>query len=152
MPAKRRNDPKYKAYVGRVFTLRNRKVIPAKVTRTSRQTTVPRTEFGDAVLVIDEDNSRVRVCMTNGQFSWIAKFYLHHEIESGTFETADTIVGSVDSLLKLAMALRSTQQKEQTGTKLLEVLPETLENIAASLRQIADNINPNNYNNNKKEQ
>lgn len=103
MPANRNILPKYKSYVGRTFLLRKHAEIPAsKDKHAKNRANYSRTEvFGDACLVLDETNTRVKVTAIEAPFLWISKFYLHKELVGKNFHDHDYVVDLTDKLLTL---------------------------------------------------
>ena len=75
--------------MGRVFTLRQHKNFPCYYKNKERIQIDPK-EIGEAVLVFDETNTRVKISLANGSFVWVPKFYLHKEISlfDGIFDFA----------------------------------------------------------------
>lgn len=137
MPAKIRNEPRFKPFIGRFFTLRQHKEIPCFHNNKER-VKVDLADFGEAVLVIDESNTRVKVTLTTGSFVWIPKFFLHKEIKNGLFKNVDGVSESIQELLSLAEDMK----KEGKNFGALSVYAEELERIANSLRQYADEVSP----------
>jgi len=137
MPAKIRNEPRFKPFIGRIFTLRQHKEIPCFHNNKDR-VEVDLADFGEAVLVTDENNTRVKVTLTTGSFVWIPKFFLHKEIKNGLFKDVDGISESIQELLSLAEDMK--EREKDFGA--LSVYAEELERIANSLRQYADEVNP----------
>jgi hypothetical protein len=152
MPAKKRNEPRFKSFLGRVFTLRNHKVIPASYDNSTGRMQMKPEEIGQAALVLDETNTRVKVCTTNADYVWIPKFYLHKEVKSGNsvFYEVDTISEIIQELLSMAEDIRETANEIECedgctdcGEKeKFEVYSEELQRLANSLRQYADKVNP----------
>lgn len=77
--------PEYKIYTGRLFALRKSKQILAANTKThgdrSRLSYDNLDTFGEAVLVLDESNSKVLVTTRLQTPLWIAKYHLYKELE-----------------------------------------------------------------------
>ncbi len=78
----------YKIYTGRLFSLRKCKDIHAAKTKLNgcgtrkhydRESTCT---FGDAVFILDESNAKVCVTTLLGQPLWIAKYFLHKELNN----------------------------------------------------------------------
>jgi len=135
MPAKRRDEPRYKPFIGRIFSLRKHKKIPAYFTHNGTKMLYTLDKFGEAVLVLDETNTRARVVILGGGAVWIPKFFLHKEIKNGEFQKADTISELIQETLNVAEDLRK-QGHEHTAA---------LYRIAHSLRQYVDKIIPTNF-------
>jgi len=142
MSAKSRNEPKYKPFIGRMFTLRKHKKIPGYPTTPN----IDRTEythehFGEVVLVLDETNTQVRVSDKYGKTVWISKFFLHKEINNKQFINVDTLVENIFKILtstkNIKEKLRDSNAKNSVNKEL-----EELENIANNLRMFADKLEP----------
>lgn len=146
MPAKKRNDPRYKSFVGRLFTLRNHKIIPVSREEQGDRFEMKLEQLGQAVLVLDETNTRVKVCVAEGGFAWMPKFYLHKEIKNGEFKNADSISESIQELLSLAEVIKTEADEIGDGKNIkkdkLETYSEELCRLANNLRQYADIISP----------
>lgn len=75
--------PTFKPYIGRIFSLKKTKVIPAsedKFARTRKHYKNAET-FGEVCLIVDETNTRVLVTtITEGKMLWIGKFFLAREV------------------------------------------------------------------------
>ena len=146
MPAKPLNDPRYKPFIGRMFSLRKHKVIPGYPNVPDKERTkYPREHFGEIVLVLDEANTRVRVCDQNGSAVWIPKFFLHKEIRNGEFANVDALSERVQELLSVAGDMKErTKKNGHSGMpdEILVLYAEELERIAIFLRQYADTFNP----------
>ena len=146
MPAKKRNEPRYKSFLGRIFTLRNHKNIPASRERNGKRFKMKPEQLGEAVLVLDESNARVRVCAAEGGSAWIAKFYLHKEINNGEFLNLDAVTETIEEMLSLAedIQLEASQINEEghCSKETLEGYSEQLYRLANSLRHYADLVSP----------
>lgn len=145
MPAKKRDDPRYKPFVGRMFTLRKHKVIPGYPSVPNRNRTEYTSDhFGEIVLVLDETNTRVRVCDHEGSAIWIPKFFLHKEIKNGEFTNVDALSECVQNLLTMAEDMKERNKGKVVETSLedFEVYVNELERIANFIRQYADHFNP----------
>lgn len=130
MPANSEIAAKYKSYIGRVFLLRKHKLIPASLERKAgrRREYFDRMEtFGDACLVFDETNARVKVTRLEGGFLWISKFYLHKEVTSSNFSNYDYITSLIDKLFNTAKDIQSNKEQQ-----------ELLHEVAQALKQYAD--------------
>lgn len=148
MPAKKRNDPRYKSFLGRIFSIRKHKVIPASRTEMGDRFEMTPDQLGEVVLVLDENNTRVKVCVSEGGAAWIPKFYLHKEITNGEFRDVDDLTEMIQELLSLAEDIRfeAVQTIEGTSVKRekLEPYSEELQRLANGLRQFVDRISPTN--------
>lgn len=132
MPANRVLLAKYKPHTGRTFTLRKNKLVPAytagRSSHNEKQFLLTRTEaFGDAVLVLDETNTRVCVTTVSGTALWIQKYFLHKEVPSKLRSGIDTMSECVVSILEISRNLRENglNSPEETISK-LEILAQTL--------------------------
>lgn len=145
MPAKKRDDPRFKPFIGRMFTLRKHKVIPGYPLVPNRNRTEYTSDhFGEIVLVLDETNTRVRVCDHEGGAVWIPKFFLHKEIKNGEFANVDALSECVQELLSMAedMKERTKTEDNESPLEAFEVYANELERIANFVRQYADCFNP----------
>lgn len=140
MPAKKRNDPKFKPFIGRIFTLRQHQKIPTFKDNKER-IDITLENFGNVALVLDENNTRVKITLNNGTFTWIPKFYLHKEIKNGVFEEVDVISKCLQNLLLIAEDMRT---KEFDESYVFYV--EEIEKIANLLRYYIDDKNPSSKN------
>lgn len=104
MSAKTEILSKYKSYVGRTFLLRLHKEIPASDDKKAkgRQNYDRYDTFGDACLVLDETNTRVKIPTLDERFLWISKFYLHKELVGKKFRDHDFVVDLSEKLLNLS--------------------------------------------------
>lgn len=146
MPAKKRNDPKYKSFLGRIFSIRKHKVIPASRTESGERLGMTPNQLGEAVLVLDENNTRVKVCVAEGGVAWIPKFYLHEEMTNSEFHSVDDLTETIQELLSLAESIRlETVRTTENGfikREKLEPYSKELQRLANDLRQFVDRINP----------
>jgi hypothetical protein len=96
------------------------------------------------VLVLDETNTRVRVCDHEGGAIWIPKFFLHKEIKNGEFTNVDALSECVQELLSIAedMKERNRSRDTEPPPEAFEVYAAELERIANFVRQYADYFNP----------
>jgi hypothetical protein len=101
MPAKTDIPAKYKSYVGRLFFLRKHKIIPASLDQKAKtRKDYDRIEtFGDACLVLDETNTRVKIVAAGNKILWISKFYLHKEVIDKDLEQHDSITALLETLI-----------------------------------------------------
>lgn len=100
-----------KSYVGRVFALRKRAKITGSLSqKDGNATNYLRSDFGDAVLVLDETNTKVRVFKKDGFAIWIPKYFLLKEI---TNETEIKLVEVLDTLRILATQLQGNLTTEE---------------------------------------
>lgn len=91
----------FKPYIGRIFSLKKTKVIPAsedKFARTRKHYKNVET-FGEACLIVDETNTRVQVTtISEGRLLWIGKFFLSKEIvhdSTKNFDHADEVANKL---------------------------------------------------------
>ncbi|MFA6049990.1 MAG: hypothetical protein WC761_02230 [Candidatus Paceibacterota bacterium] len=134
MPANRKLQPKFKAHVGRTFSLRKVKCLltfTSATISTGDDHLVDRVkEIGEAVFVLDESNTRVCVISSTGQAIWIQKYHLHKEVISGVNKIEDTLTEIIAKILEVSKNLRENV--------LLYSQAQTLENTASDLRKLAD--------------
>lgn len=135
MPANTDILPKYKSYVGRTFVLRKHELMPvaddekAKNRRLCKRKKV----FGDACLILDETNTRVKVTTLNSSHLWISKFYLHKELSGKQFKEHDYVLDLSDKLLNLKDVFNDLYENNIEAE-------ETFMNAVQILRQYADNL------------
>jgi len=100
MPINRKLKPNLKSHVGRTFGIRKYNLISVYETGRSvgNGKTTHRDDIGEAVMVLDETNVRVRVSLTSGGTGWIAKHYLHKEIKSAQFAQFDALASLIEKL------------------------------------------------------
>lgn len=131
MPANRKLKPNLKSHVGRTFSLRKVLYIPtyndakgggAGLVNTSE-------ELGQAVMVLDESNTRVCVVKASGGTIWIPKYYLLKEIQSGLYEKVDHLNTCINSLSEISKILRASSNNE---------LCSELEKVIIDIRVYAD--------------
>lgn len=137
MPAKKKDHPQYKPFIGRIFTLRQHKIMPCYHDNKER-IEVCRSDFGDVVLVTDETNTRVKVTLSTGSFTWIPKFFLHTEIKNDLFESVDEFAICIQKLLKIAEEMKKNKEQFDKFT----IYAEDLQQVAVSLKHYADCLNP----------
>lgn len=96
-----KNLDKYKAYKGRIFLLRNRKQIPGTYQKIiGRQKIVlfnTKENFGEAVFIYDETNTRVQVATLKNKYVWIPKNCLLQELEVN--EQENKIIDLIDDII-----------------------------------------------------
>lgn len=130
MPANRKLKPYLKSHVGRTFTLRRVVLIPtyndAKGDSAGLVNSVE--ELGQAVLVLDETNTRVCIVKATGGTTWIPKYYLLKEVHSELHKKYDSLIEVVNGLCLIAKTLRTDNNS----------LAGDIEKIIGSLRSIAD--------------
>ena len=130
MPANRKLKPYLKSHVGRTFTLRRVVLIPtyndAKGDSAGLVNSVE--ELGQAVLVLDETNTRVCIVKATGGTTWIPKYYLLKEVKSELHKKYDGLIEIVNGLSLVAKTLRADNNS----------LAKEVENMILSLRNIAD--------------
>jgi tRNA/tmRNA/rRNA uracil-C5-methylase (TrmA/RlmC/RlmD family) len=96
--------PKYKPYVGRIFSLKKTKVIPASedMHAKTRKHYKNQETFGEICLVVDETNTRVKVTTITEKLLWIGKFFLAKEIEEETYKNQNYINDFANKLINLS--------------------------------------------------
>ena len=130
MPANKKLKPILKSHVGRTFGIRKYSLIPVHSTANinSECSTCHRDDIGEAVLVLDETNVRVRVTLASGGTGWIAKHFLHKELKSTFFKKHDILIDVISNLAQVYSSL--DEPKPNVGdmkaklAKLLGVLRE----------------------------
>ena len=131
MPANRKLKPYLKSHVGRTFTLRKVVLIPtysdAKGGNAGLVNSVE--ELGQAVMVLDETNTRVCVIRATGGTIWIPKYFLLKEVKSDLYRRYDKFNEALDDLSDVAKTLRKSDNKE---------LAVIVENVMLNLREISD--------------
>lgn len=131
MPANRKLKPYLKSYVGRTFSLRKIVLIPtymdAKGGKAGLVNSVE--ELGEAVMILDESNTRVCVIKASGGTIWIPKYYLLKEIKSGYYEKVDHLGNCLNSLGDVSKKLRATNN---------DVIASQIEQIITELRIYTD--------------
>lgn len=142
MPAKKRNKPKYKAFIGRTFTLRNNKIIPGYPTMIGSPTRKDylRGSLPNAVIIFDETNTQVRISDNNGNTLWISKYYLHNEIINSQFKNIDDLNEYIFELLGSTEIIKSATKdfnKEEILSQIVEI-----ESIVNKIKLLSDNLNP----------
>lgn len=149
MAANRTLKNKFKAHVGRTFSLRKVKNLSGfsvgKAAHAEKERWLCRsTDLGDAVFVLDETNTRVCVISATGQSVWIQKYYLHKEIVGETFALQDCLTEAIADILEISKDLRGNvidltlHSANVQSRTYKESLCERLEVIAARLRSISD--------------
>jgi hypothetical protein len=125
MPANRDLPSQYKIYTGRTFILRKHNLIPASKDRKARTRKIykGKERFGEACLVLDETNSRVKITTLDGNPMWISKFYLLKEIVSDSFKDYDYITALANELIN------SEDPKQQEAGKALKQYADVLKPI-----------------------
>lgn len=111
MPANRKLKPNLKSHVGRTFGVRRYNLIAVYDTERAvgNGKTTLREDIGEAVMVLDETNVRVRVILASGGTGWIAKHYLHKEIKSKQFAQFDALASLIE---KLTVLYESVDEKD----------------------------------------
>ncbi len=133
--ANRKLKEKFKSHIGRTFILRKNDLVSTYSVENGfpKKYVKRQEEFGEAVFVLDETNTRV--CVTNllGMAVWIPKFYLHKELsaESTLYARLDHLCEAIGVVMEVSRNLRID------GVNLQESATQ-LEKVAASLRQFAD--------------
>jgi len=110
MPANRKLKPHMKSFVGRTFATRRNNLIFIYENQNgsgARQQKL-REEVGEAVMILDETNIRVRITLASGGTGWMAKHYLGKEVKSKQFAGVDSLAGLVNKLTKLYSELEQS--------------------------------------------
>jgi len=130
MPANRKLKPYLKIHVGRTFTLRRVVLVPTYVDAKGGSAGLVNSieELGQAVLVLDESNTRVCVVKASGGTTWIPKYYLLKEVKSELHKQYDSLTEIINELGLVAIGLRRDNHK----------LSNNVENILNNLREVAD--------------
>lgn len=130
MPANRKLKPYLKSHVGRTFTLRKVVLIPTYTDAKGGSAGLVNSveELGEAVLVLDETNTRVCIVRATGGTIWIPKYYLLKEIKSELHRKYDSLTEIINELCLIAKALRTDNNQ----------LSKTVENVVNNLREVAD--------------
>jgi hypothetical protein len=123
MPANRKLKPYLKSHVGRTFTLRKVVLIPTYKDAKGSQAGLVNSieELGEAVMVLDESNTRVCVIRASGGTTWIPKYYLLKEIKSGYYEKVDNLSECINELGSISKKLRENQN-ESFATELEKII------------------------------
>lgn len=131
MPANRKLKPYLKSHIGRTFALRKVVLIPtysdAKGGNAGLVNSID--ELGQAVMVLDETNTRVCIVRATGGTIWIPKYYLLKEVKSDLYRRYDTFNEALNDLSDVSKMLRSSENKE---------LAVIVENVMFNLREFAD--------------
>jgi hypothetical protein len=131
MPANRKLKPYLKSHLGRTFALRKVVLIPTYADAKGRNAGLVNSieDLGEAVMVIDETNTRVCIIKASGGTTWIPKYYLLKEVKSEIYHRYDTVNEALDDLSDVSKKLRNSENKE---------LAKVIENVMVNLREIAD--------------
>lgn len=130
MPANRKLKPYLKSHVGRTFTLRKVVLIPTYTDAKGGSAGLANSveELGEAVLVLDETNTRVCIVKATGGTTWIPKYYLLKEIKSELHKKYDSLTEIINELCLIAKGLRTDNHH----------LSIAVENVVNNLREVAD--------------
>lgn len=130
MPANRKLKPYLKSHVGRTFTLRKVVLIPTYTDSKGGVAGLANSveDLGQAVLVLDETNTRVCIVKATGGTTWIPKYYLLKEVKSELHKKYDSLLEIVNGLSLIAKTLRTDNSS----------LAKEVESMITSLRDIAD--------------
>jgi hypothetical protein len=130
MPANRKLKHHLKSHVGRTFTLRRHNIIPtykdSNISSSGQLLTLD--EIGQAVLILDESNTRVCIVKSSGGTTWIPKYYLLRELKSETFHKYDSLSEAINGLAVIIKQLREQNNE----------IVNDLETIINDLRLLAD--------------
>jgi hypothetical protein len=120
-----------KSYVGRIFALRRRAKITASFSqKDGNSAEYPREEFGDAVLVLDETNAKVKVLKNDGFVVWIPKYFLLKEIPT---QQEPELTAVLETVRNMALKLQG---------KLTEEEQESVAKAMAAIRALLDKNDP----------
>lgn len=141
MPANRKLKPNLKSYVGRTFGIRKYSLIAVYENdrSNSESRTTHRDDIGEAVMVLDESNSRVRVTLANGGAGWIAKYFLHKEIKSVQFAQFDALASLIE---KLTALYDSVNEKDMLSKADITLMIKTAKELGDIERNKILNIKP----------
>lgn len=130
MPANRKLKPYLKSHVGRTFTLRKVVLIPTYTDSKGGSAGLANSveELGEAVLVLDESNTRVCIVKATGGTTWIPKYYLLKEVKSELHQKYDSLTEIINELCLISVVLRGDNHYAATN----------LENSINKLRAVAD--------------
>lgn len=131
MPANRKLKPYLKSHVGRTFTLRKVVLIPTYIDAKGGSAGLVNSveELGQAVLVLDETNTRVCIVKATGGTTWIPKYYLLKEVKSELYKSYDTMAESINILSEVSKTLRTSNDNS---------LAHIVETVIINLRNHAD--------------
>lgn len=130
MPANRKLKPYLKSHVGRTFTLRKVVLVPTYTDAKGGSAGLVNSveELGEAVLVLDETNTRVCIVKATGGTTWIPKYYLLKEVKSELHQKYDSLTEIINELCLISIVLRGDNHYAATN----------LENVINKLRGVAD--------------
>lgn len=130
MPANRKLKPYLKSHVGRTFTLRKVVLIPTYIDAKGGSAGLANSieDLGEAVLVLDETNTRVCIVKATGGTTWIPKYYLLKEVQSELHQKYDSLNEIINELCLVSVVLRGDNHYTATN----------LENSINKLRAVAD--------------
>lgn len=97
--------PHFKPYIGRLFTLKKTKLIPASEDKFARNRKFYNNleTFSKGCLVVDETNTRVNiVTILDGKNLWISKFFLYKELKQPELSNKDYINEIGNKLIKFS--------------------------------------------------
>jgi hypothetical protein len=132
MPSNRRLKPHLKSHVGRTFSLRKVNLIPTY--KDDRGSSIglqfAREELGEAVMILDESNTRVCIVKASGGTVWIPKYYLLKEMKSELYKKYDALIEAISHLTEISKTLRNENKS---------MLAVNVDNVINNLRMFADN-------------
>lgn len=105
-----------KSYVGRLFALRKRSNITGSFTsKDGNSSLIPREEFPNLVLVLDETNTKVRILKKDGFAIWIPKHFLLKEVLSKPEPEISNVLQVLIMLTGSISTLSQTEQEKVAG-------------------------------------
>lgn len=110
-------------YVGKVFSLKKSSSIGWELSRSwdSKKGSSSWQDFGERVLIVDENIKRVRVLGLNGRTVWIAKYYLQTEINE---DLEDSPVGELGKVINELTTITGKLEDEVINKRLYNVLKQ----------------------------
>lgn len=143
MPAKRELQNKFKPHVGRIFSLRKVAIIPSydrpKSAWNQQQQLLDRVSvLGEAVYIMDENNTRVSVLKIDGGTCWIPKYYLHKELITPNDSSNNKVDLYTENIVLLLSIAKKIRDNEKGNLSLKDA--ELIEDVAKDLRTITDII------------
>ena len=123
MPANRTLDIKFRPMIGRIFSIRKISKIPYfSEEKNGRQNGIlhPK-DLGDGILVLDENNTRVKIILQNGSSVWIGKYYLHRELKTEFKDQKKELLYKILNLVQeTCLSLHSENVESKKAAKTLE--------------------------------
>lgn len=109
---------KLRSYVGKMFELKNSRNIygAVKSHQGSQKARFSRDDFPTFVVVLDENNTRVRVQKKDGSAVWIGKYFLLQEVIGETSATETSLYDVLEAfktlVAKVDGGLSTAEQKQ----------------------------------------